>query len=125
MDVDCRESIAAEEEKITVEVGKRLYALREEKGLTQEQLALMTGLQSNSIYRYEVGERRMSLVIAIRIAKALQVSICGLVPKEYLVQESNALDPDNVVEVFYQLDREDQKALMKQMLALLAMKKSA
>ena len=44
MDVDCRESIVAEEEKITIEIGKRLYALREEKGLTQEQLAVMAGL---------------------------------------------------------------------------------
>lgn len=125
MDVDCRESIVAEEEKITIEIGKRLYALREEKGLTQEQLAVMAGLQSNSIYRYEAGERKMSLVIAIRIAKALQVSILRLVPEEYIVQESKTLDPDNVLEVFYQLDIEDQKAIMRQMLALLLVKKTA
>lgn len=125
MDVDCRESIAAEEEKLTIEIGKRLYALREEKGLTQEQLATMAGLQSNSIYRYEVGERKMSLVIAIRIAKALQVSIRKLVPEEYLIQESNALDPDNVLEIFYQLDEEDRKSAVKHMLGLLALKKTA
>lgn len=125
MDVDCRESIAAEEEKLTIEIGRRLYALREEKGLTQEQLAVMAGLQSNSIYRYEVGERKMSLVIAIRIAKALQVSIRKLVPEEYLIQESNALDPDNVLEIFYQLDEEDRKSAVKHMLGLLALKKTA
>lgn len=125
MDVDCRESIVAEEEKLTIEIGRRLYALREEKGLTQEQLAMMTGLQSNSIYRYEVGERKMSLVIAIRIAKALQVSIRKLVPEEYLIQESNALDPDNVLEIFYQLDEEDRKSAVKHMLGLLALKKTA
>lgn len=125
MDVDCRESVVAEEEKLTIEIGRCLYALREEKGLTQEQLAVMAGLQSNSIYRYEVGERKMSLVIAIRIAKALQVSIRKLVPEEYIVQECEALDPDNVLEIFYQLDKEDQKSAMKYMLALLALKKTA
>lgn len=120
-----KDLLAKEDKELAKKIGTLLLSLREEAGMTQEQLAEKSGLQSNSIYRYEVGERKMNLVTAVRVAKVLKVSITRLVPEEYLVKESNNLDPSNVLEVFYQLDVEDQKMLMKQMLALIAMKKTA
>ena len=120
-----KDLLAIEDKELARKIGILLLSLREEAELTQEQLAEKVGLQPNSIYRYEIGERKMNLPTAIRVAKVLKVSITRLVPEEYLVKESNDLDPENVLEVFYQLDVEDQKMLMKQMLALLAMKKTA
>lgn len=55
--------------------GKIIRFLREEKGLTQEELARMAGVERDQLSRYETGRRKPSVERAIRLAKALQVSV--------------------------------------------------
>ena len=55
--------------------------LRSEKGLTQKDLALKTGIAQTTLSSYEGGEKNLPLANAALIAKALDVSIdklCGL-----------------------------------------------
>ncbi len=57
---------------------KFLSAIRKKQGLTQSDLALLAGLDMNSIARYERGEVQPSAQKAIAIAHALNVNVTEL-----------------------------------------------
>lgn len=58
--------------------GRRLRALREGSGLTQEQLALRAGLDRGYISSIEAGKRNLALINLCKLANALGVSPCEL-----------------------------------------------
>lgn len=57
---------------------KQIKILREQKGLTQADLARGTGISQVSICRYESGEREPSISILRRIARFLECSVDDL-----------------------------------------------
>lgn len=62
--------------------GERIRALRKEKGLTQEQLADLTGVSLMSIRRYEKGNKKYQADILEKIAEALDVDVNFLLTGE-------------------------------------------
>ena len=58
--------------------GKQLQRLRTRRGLTQEQLAVTTGLSRTFLTRLELGQHDPSLGTLVRLAKALRVSVAEL-----------------------------------------------
>lgn len=66
------------ENKIKLEFGARIRAIRQQKGLSQEALALACGLDRTYIGGVERGERNISLVNIYKIAGAL-----GISPREF------------------------------------------
>lgn len=54
---------------------KRLIDLREKKGLTQEQLAVLVDLSQSMIAKIESGDRDPSTAVKIRLAKFFNVGI--------------------------------------------------
>jgi len=56
-----------------IEFGLQLKALRKERGLSQEQLGLIAGLDRTYISGIERGVRNVSLINIFRIANALNV----------------------------------------------------
>lgn len=65
---------------IKVEFGKRLRKLREERELTQEELADRAGMHFTYIGQIERGVRNPSLINLQRLAKALKVDAGKLFP---------------------------------------------
>jgi len=61
--------------------GNLLRAIREEVGLSQENLALKAGLHRNYIGILERGEQNPSLLVMLKISKALGVSLAELLSK--------------------------------------------
>ena len=51
-----------------VESGKRIKALRKKHGLTQERLAEQLGIAVNTVTRIEIGNRGISIDLAIELA---------------------------------------------------------
>lgn len=60
---------------------ERLAALREEKGLSRQQLADLSGTSFSAISSLERGERAPSLELACRLADALGVGVQDFRPE--------------------------------------------
>ncbi|MFI0768646.1 helix-turn-helix transcriptional regulator [Streptomyces sp. NPDC021218] len=59
-------------------VGDRVRDLREERGVTQEKLAELTGLSRHTVYRIELAQYGTSVDHLALIARALRVEIVAL-----------------------------------------------
>jgi transcriptional regulator with XRE-family HTH domain len=64
------------------EFAERLRKIREEKGLTQAELAQRSGLQPSAIAHFEAGRRSPSLDNLRRLADALSVTLDYLLGRE-------------------------------------------
>lgn len=62
-------------EAIKARVGSRIREIRNNKGLTQVQLAMLCGTKQQAIHLYEAGQRSPSLEVLEKIAKALRVDL--------------------------------------------------
>ena len=62
-----------QEKSIQKAFGNRMRALRQDKGLSQDRLALVSGLHRAYIGAVERGEVNLSIVNVHRIAEALEV----------------------------------------------------
>lgn len=62
------------------ELGKRIRELRVERELSQEELAFMVGVHQTKISHIEIGYHELKFPLAIRLAKALGVTVNDLVP---------------------------------------------
>ena len=60
---------------ISKKIGRRIRALRQERGLSQEQLAFEADLHRAYIGQIERGEKNIGVQNLEKIAKALKVSI--------------------------------------------------
>jgi transcriptional regulator with XRE-family HTH domain len=58
---------------VAVAFGQRLRELRAEHGISQDQLALATGIHPTAIGRFERGDREPRLTSILRIARGLDV----------------------------------------------------
>lgn len=106
---------------MTKSIGIKLMLARDNAGLTREQLSEIAHVEANSIYRYETGKQVPNFPTVIRLAKGLGVSVADLVPDDYIAKTEDG--PVGVVEWFYQMDKQDQQAMLRQMMALAMMRK--
>lgn len=60
--------------------GRRLSALRVQRGLSQEDLAAASGLRLAEVRRVERGQRDLSVVALADLARALEVQPADLMP---------------------------------------------
>lgn len=95
-----------------MEFAERLKVVREEKGLSQTELAAKTGLQPSAVSHFESGRRSPSFDNLRRLADALNVTI------DYLLGRSNqreAVGPasDLLFRNYERLSNEDQEQVNK------------
>lgn len=56
------------------QIGTRIAAERKRRGLTQDQLAVLSEIDSSNIRSYESGRSMLSILTLVRISEALKVS---------------------------------------------------
>jgi len=64
---------------VLIQLGKRIRALREERKISQEELADRADIHRNYISQIEGGKRNVSFYNVVKIARALQVSPSKLI----------------------------------------------
>ena len=60
-------------------LGSRIVAERTRRGITQRQLALMTGTSRSYLWKIEIGAADVGVDVLIRIARALDVPVRDLI----------------------------------------------
>lgn len=60
-------------------LGSRIVAERTQRGITQRQLALMTGTSRSYLWKIEIGAADVGVDVLIRIARALDVPVRDLI----------------------------------------------
>lgn len=81
-------------------IGIKIKEIRKEQGITQKQLANLTGLSEISIRKYENGDRNPKIENVKKIAKALNVDVFTIVNfKEFGGDNWNDINVDKLSEI--------------------------
>jgi transcriptional regulator with XRE-family HTH domain len=65
-------------DELVLRVGRRIGALRKERGLTQAQLAERLGIAQKNVHRLESGTQNLTLRTIVKVAEALDVAVDDL-----------------------------------------------
>ena len=60
-------------------LGAHVTTLRKSQGMTQAELARAIGVSQQAVFSYELGERRVSVLVLAKIAKIFSASVEGMV----------------------------------------------
>jgi transcriptional regulator with XRE-family HTH domain len=71
--------IRAESKRYFALLGAQIAQLRKARGMTQAELARAIGVSQQAVFAYELGERRPSILLLAKIAKALTVAVEDLI----------------------------------------------
>ena len=105
-----------------MEFGERLRKAREDKGLSQQDLATRAGIQASAVSHFELGRRLPSFDNIRRLADALNVTSDFLLGRED-VREVAGPEAAALFREYRDLSAEDQQALSKFAEHLAAQKK--
>ena len=107
-------------------MGKIIKKIREEKGLTQQQIAELIHMHRSNYSKVESGERDLSIEAANRIAKNFGMTIDQLVnfdgalPSEVTIEDKTLAEQVKLIE---QLDLEEKNMVFKMIDTFLTKKK--
>lgn len=87
-------------------VGQRIRQNRQERNLTQTELARQIGIQQSDLSRMEKGEYRVSLDVLFRLLRVFEVSLGEFFGD--LAQQALTSSEANLLESFRVLPREEQ-----------------
>ena len=64
-----------EDKELCVQIGKRIKKLREDAGISQQELAFRCGFETSNMCRIEAGKTNPTIITLYKISKALQVGL--------------------------------------------------
>lgn len=92
-------------------IGKRIYNLRRERNITQEQLAELVNLSVTQVSKLENGKSRLSLDSLINIATVLEASTDEILFGR--IQAGAAHRYDEVLDIFSDCDKTELRILIQ------------
>lgn len=107
-------------------IGENIKRLREEKGMTQQQIAGLVNMHRSNYSKVENGQRELSIMALNKIAKYFNITLDELVnyetgaPKEVIIQDANAIEQ---VKLIQELEPDDKKMIFKMIETFLTKKK--
>ena len=96
--------------RIAGQIGERVKACREEKGMKRPELARLIDIDPNTLYRYENGSIGIKDDMKHKIAQALGVSVAYLMNTDGFSQNAPVLEPEPTVPPQLYLPVLDQEA---------------
>lgn len=60
-------------------LGAHVTALRKSRGMTQAELARAIGVSQQAVFAYELGDRRISVLVLAKLAKVFAISVESMV----------------------------------------------
>lgn len=96
-------------------LGAHISTLRKEQGLTQAELSRLLGVSQQTVFAYELGDRRVSVLTLVKLAKIFGVSIEELAGMTIAVRPKRRLSPAGIrhAERFQQLSKTEQRFVKK------------
>lgn len=70
-----------ESEKLLKEIGNRIRVLRQEREISQQNLAAMCNFEKSNMSRIEAGGSNVTIKTLLTISQALEIHISELFPK--------------------------------------------
>ena len=103
--------------------GKRIFELRRGIGMTQDELAIALGVSQQSVFAYELGDRRVPVDLLLKLAEIFQVSVGELLQIDsslpQLPKRRLSSRQQTHLKLLADLSRTDQ-AFMKRVMVVLA-----
>jgi transcriptional regulator with XRE-family HTH domain len=102
-------------------LGVHVSTLRKEHGLTQAALARLLGVSQQTVFAYELGDRRISVFMLVKLAKILGVSLEALMGLTIPARPKRRLSPAGIrhAERFQQLRKNEQRIVTRMIDVLL------
>lgn len=103
-------------------LGKHIGVLRKERDLTQAELSRMLGVSQQSVFAYELGDRRVNVLALIKLARIFDVPVASLIGMVKSQEPSNrrlSLAGLRHAERYLQLPKKHQRFVSKIMDVLL------
>jgi transcriptional regulator with XRE-family HTH domain len=103
-------------------LGAHISELRKEQGMTQAELARALGVSQQTVFAYELGDRRVSVLIVAKLAKIFGVSIEEMIGMTRIPRPGHRrLSPAGTrhAQRFQQLSKTEQRFVKKIMDVLL------
>jgi transcriptional regulator with XRE-family HTH domain len=97
-------------------LGAHISALRKEQSMTQAELARMLGVSQQTVFAYELGDRRVSVLMLIKLAKIFHVPVeqlMGMVKPEQPTNRKISAAGARHAERFQQLSKTQQRFVAK------------
>ena len=113
------------QKEIVEKIGKRIELLRKKSGITREDLALRIGISHQQLFKYEIGENRITADKLIMIAEILELKIVNFFPIEDVGEElgvpllENNKDYD-LVKNFVKLKKSSLEEILIELVKLIA-----
>ena len=107
-------------------IGKTIMSIREEKGLTQQQIAELVNMHRSNYSRVEAGDRDLSLDAVNKIARYFGMTIDELVnfdgniPDEVTIEDKSLMEQ---VKLIAELEPEEKNMVFKMIDTFLTKKK--
>jgi transcriptional regulator with XRE-family HTH domain len=96
-------------------LGAHICVLRKEQGMTQAELARAIGVSQQTVFAYELGDRRVSVLIVAKLAKTFGVPVEELMGMQMLIRPKCRLSPAGVrhAERYQKLSKTEQRFVKK------------
>jgi transcriptional regulator with XRE-family HTH domain len=96
-------------------LGATITERRKEIGMTQAELARALGVSQQTVFAYELGGRRVSLLIVAKLARIFQISVEELIGMSKVPRPHRRLSPAGMrhAERYQQLSKTEQRFVKK------------
>lgn len=119
--------IKAESRSYFRALGKHIAELRKEIGMTQAELSRALGVSQQTVFAYELGDRRVSVLVLVKLARIFDTSVEELSGMKMPIRTNRRLSPAGVrhAESYQQLSKTEQRFVKRIIDTLLTPRQSS